>query len=153
VGRKRGIQYRAGSHWMADDRSGFTRRRESIRREWTGLEVAENLWEARQPQDFVRGVPDDQTVDVSRPQPPAVFSGPISIGLSRPAAIGDTFLYLDAINGFSNGDNVGVMLDSGQIFNTTVNGAPATNGVTISAPMPNVAAQGNLVTDYEAPGP
>jgi len=138
---------------MADDRSGFSRRSEDIREEWNGLRVGKNLWEARQPQDFVRGVADDQTVPVARPQPPAVFSGPISIGLSAAAAIGATFLSLEAINGFSAGDNVGVILDDGSIFNTAVVGAPLATGITIAKALPLTAAAGNLVFDYEATGP
>lgn len=153
MGRKRGVQYRPGSHWMADDRSGFSRRREDIKEEWNGLQVGTNLWETRQPQDFVKGVPDNQTVDVARPQPPAVFSGPISTTLSQAAAVGDTFLYLDAVNGFSDGDNIGLMMDSGVYFNTTVSGAPAADGIPIAASVPYPAAAGNTVTDYEAPGP
>lgn len=153
MGRKRGVQFQMGEFYRSDDRSGFTRHASSTQFEWTQLLVGKNLWEARQPQDFVRGVADDQTVPSARPVPPAVFVGPISIGLSQAAAIGDTFLFLEAVNGFSAGDNVGVMMDSGALFNTKVHGAPASDGIHIVGAMPNSAAAGNLVTDYEAPGP
>lgn len=37
--------------------------------EWQGLIVDRRVWEARQPQDFVKGVPDNQTVPYARPRP------------------------------------------------------------------------------------
>lgn len=44
-----------------------------IKREWTGLwvcnENVNNCWEPRQPQDFVRGVPDNQSVTPAQPDP------------------------------------------------------------------------------------
>lgn len=154
MGRKRGVQYRPGSFYRSDDRSGFTRRAGETRSEWNQLIVGTDLWEARQPQDFVKGVPDNQTVPDARPIPPAVFTGPINTTLSRPASIGDTFLYLEAINGFSAGGNVGVILDSGSYFNTVQVGPPTASGITIANALAGAsAAQGNTVTAYEAPGP
>lgn len=37
-------------------------------RHWQGYYVCKDDWEPRQPQDFVRGVPDDQTVPWVQPQ-------------------------------------------------------------------------------------
>ncbi len=154
MGRKRGIQYRPGSFYRSDDRSGFTRRAEDTKKEWTGLSVGDDLWEIRQPQDFVRGVADDQTVSEPRPIPPNTFVGPVNTTLSLPALIGDTFLYLDAVNGFLDGGKVGVILDSGVYFNTTQTGAAAANGIHIvDAIAGGAAARGNVVTAYGATGP
>ena len=71
MGRK--LHYKAGSFYRTDDRTGFPQRAERTRREWTGLIVDENVWEPRQPQDFVRGVADDQSVPEARPRAPATF--------------------------------------------------------------------------------
>lgn len=154
MGRKRGVQYRSGGFLRSDDRSGFTRRAEDTKAEWNELIVGKDLWEARQPQDFVRGVPDDQTVPSPRPVPPPVFTGPLSTTLAAPALIGDTFLALAATNGFSPGGNVGVILDNGSYFNTTQVGESLANGINIANAIVGAgAAQGNIVTAYESPGP
>jgi hypothetical protein len=153
MGRKRGVQYRPGSFYRSDDRSGFTRRAEDTKKEWTELIVGNDLWEIRQPQDFVRGVPDDQTVPNPRLVPPAVFVGPIYAQTSANVAIGATFIPLNAVNTFTAGDKIGVMLDTGVLFNTTQVGDAAANGITIANPMPNTSQSGNDVVNYGATGP
>ena len=56
------------------DRCGFERWNHQIRLEWNGLRVcADTCWEPRHPQDFVRGVPDNQTLPWTRPEPEDVF--------------------------------------------------------------------------------
>lgn len=65
--------FRMGSFYRVDDRTGFPQRAENTRREWQGLIVGKRVWEARQPQDFVRGVNDIQTVPNARPRPTDVF--------------------------------------------------------------------------------
>jgi hypothetical protein len=151
MGRKRGVQFRMGSFYRSDDRSGFTVRAGETREEWNGLIVDEKLWEPRQPQDFVKGIPDDQTVPNARPVPPPTFVGPIYVQLTANVAVGATFLPIQYITGFEAGDNIGVMLDTGVLFNTTVSGPPISTGINIASPMPFTAASGNLVTDYEPP--
>ncbi len=153
MGRRRGIQYRLGSFYRTDDRSGFATRAEQTRMEWNGLIVDRKLWEIRQPQDFVKGVADDQSVPDARSEAPTPFVGPIFTNLSGSVTPGATFLPLDNIGGFNAGDNIGVMMDSGSYFNTTISGPPTALGINIARPMPGYAAQGNVVTDYEAAGP
>lgn len=154
MGRKRGIHYKPASFYRSDDRSGFTVRAENTEKEWTGLIVDKNLWEARQPQDFVRGVPDDQTVPDPRPVPGPVYIGPINTTLTANVAIGATFLPLESVFGFSAGDKIGVMTDLGEYFNTTQVGNSTPSGINIATPLPSAAASGNTVTDYEsADGP
>lgn len=126
-------------------------RAENTRQEWQDLIVDEKLWEPRQPQDLVKGIPDDQTVPKPRPVPPATFVGPIYAQLTANIAVGATFLPIQYIAGFANGDTVGVMLDTGVMFNTTVNGNPTSTGINITNPVPFTAASGNLVADYEHP--
>lgn len=45
-------------------------RAERTRQEWNNLIVSDRVWEARQPQDFVKGVADNQTVPFARPRQP-----------------------------------------------------------------------------------
>lgn len=71
--------YVPGDFYRIDDRSGFKVRAKKQRKEWTNLIVDQKLWESRQPQDFVKGVIDDQTVPEARPRPSQdIFVGPIS---------------------------------------------------------------------------
>jgi hypothetical protein len=149
MGRQRGVQYRLGSFYRSDDRSGFVVRAENTKQEWQNLIVDKKLWEPRQPQDFVKGVPDDQSVPDARSKLPEPFQGPISTTLTADVAPGATFLPLASIANFGAGDSVGLMLDSGSYFNTTVSGPPTSLGVNITTPCPGYAASGNIVTDYE----
>jgi hypothetical protein len=153
MGRKRGVQYKPGSFYRSDDRSGFTRRAEDTKKEWTELIVGKDLWEIRQPQDLVRGVPDNQTVPNPRLVPPPTFVGPVYAQTTAAVGIGATFLPLNAVNTFSDGDKIGVMLDTGVLFNTVQVGVAAANGITIANPMPNTAQSGNDVVNYGATGP
>lgn len=52
------------------DRCGFKRWNSELRKEWTGLMVCrDTCWEARNAQDFVKGVPDKQNPPWVRPEP------------------------------------------------------------------------------------
>jgi len=65
--------FKMGSFYRISERTGFATRAENTKREWQGLFVEKRVFEPRQPQDFVRGVPDIQTVPYSRPRPADVF--------------------------------------------------------------------------------
>lgn len=70
------LHFRMGSFYRVDDRTGFPERAEDTRREWQGYFVSKRVWEVRQPQDFVRGVNDIQTVPFPRPRQTNIFVGP-----------------------------------------------------------------------------
>lgn len=68
--------YVKGDHNVICDRTGFERKRSQCKYEWNGLLVLEDEWEERQPQDFVRGVPDNKPVkDIRQDVEPPVFVG------------------------------------------------------------------------------
>lgn len=46
----------------------------SLVKHWKGYYVCPEHWEERQPQDFVRGTTDDQTVPYPQPQPQPTFT-------------------------------------------------------------------------------
>lgn len=49
--------------WLYNcQRCGFTIYGSEVRREWTGLRVCSKCWDPRHPQDFLRGIRDDQAV-------------------------------------------------------------------------------------------
>jgi hypothetical protein len=144
----RHLHFKMGSFYRQDDRTGFPQRAERTRMEWTGLIVDKKVWEPRQPQDLVKGVQDQQSVPDARPLPPPVFIGPIYVQLSANCPVGTTSLPLPSLVGLNAGDRIGVMLDSGVLFNTTI-ASVVSSGITIPAPgLPNSAAAGNLITDY-----
>lgn len=55
------------------DRCGFRFPSDQLVKDWTGLMVCHKDYEARHPQDFVRGVPDNQTPPWTRPEPDDMF--------------------------------------------------------------------------------
>jgi len=73
--------YVPGDFYRVDDRSGFKIRAKRSRQEWNGLIVSYKLWEPRQPQDFVKGVIDDQSVPLPRPRQPNTYTNPENTGL------------------------------------------------------------------------
>lgn len=60
--------FKKGQFNRIDDRSGFKVKADRTRQEWTGMIVAEESWEPRNSQDFVRGIPDKQSVENPRPE-------------------------------------------------------------------------------------
>jgi len=153
MGRKRGRQYRAGSFWRQDDQSGLTVRAERTSPEWQGLIVDRRFWEPRQPQDLVTGVPDNQNAPNPRVLPPPSFVGPVNTTLSASAAVGATVLAVGSTDTFSSGSNVGIVLDNGNVFNTTISNTAAPAGsIRINNALPYTAASGNEVINYRSAG-
>ena len=55
-------------------RCGVKYKNDEVEQEWTGLLVCKKkCFENRHPQDFVRGVPDDQSVPYTSPEPTDVY--------------------------------------------------------------------------------
>lgn len=44
-----------------------------LRQKWDNTWACEQDWEPRQPQDYLRGIPDNMSVPLSRPDPPNQF--------------------------------------------------------------------------------
>lgn len=123
--------YKPGSFYRVCDRSGFVVRAERTRKEWNGLIVRDQSWEIRQPQDFVKGVRDDQTVPEARPKPAVyTFVGPAQSTLSSASVQGDEYITVNTPFPFNAGDRLAVTVDEdmGIIFFCTV-----TNGGSFNA--------------------
>lgn len=71
--------------------------------------------------------------------------------LTADVAAAATSLPVASIAGISNGDQIGVQLESGVNYWTTVSGAPSGNTVTLAAGLPSAAAASALVFDYAVP--
>ena len=60
--------------WIADcDVCGRKYKASELTQRWDGLMCCDDDWEIRQPQDFVRGVPDTQIAPWLRPEPADSF--------------------------------------------------------------------------------
>lgn len=63
------MTYKPGDFWRIDDRTGFKVRASQTRKQWDQLIVHNREYEVRQPQDFVRGLRDNQNVPDPRLRP------------------------------------------------------------------------------------
>jgi len=166
--------YKPGSFWRIDDRTGFKVRAEHTRKQWNNIIVRERSFEERQPQDFVRGRRDDQTVPEPRPRSTNVFlgvqttvanqitltlapgwslvsGGGFSTGFSSGFSVGfqpGFGLLVTSATGFNVGDSISIALDNGSTFFTTLTGADYSNNIiTFANSLPFPASGGNIVTD------
>lgn len=72
------MSYEHGQWNAVCDRCGFEYKARQLRQEWTGLRVCcgpgtNGCFETRHPQEFLKGVKDDQTPPWTRPEPPDTF--------------------------------------------------------------------------------
>lgn len=71
--------------WIADcDVCGRKYKASALNERWDGLMCCDDDWEIRQPQDFVRGVPDTQIAPWLRPEPADQF---ITFAFTPPAVL------------------------------------------------------------------
>jgi hypothetical protein len=68
--------------------------------------------------------------------------------LAADAGSGATTITVDDASDIANGDHIGIVLDDGTLFWTTVNGAPASEVVTLTAALTGAAASDNRVYAY-----
>lgn len=145
------LHYEPGDFYRIDDRSGFKVRARRTRKEWTNLIVDQKLWEPRHPQDFVKGVIDDQSVPEPRPRQTDVFLGVLQTNLTANAVPAATTLNVQSCVRFINGDTVQIMLDSKEYYTTTVGTVLSHTSFTIPSPgLPYFASSGNQVQDLSA---
>lgn len=69
-------KYNKGEWEALCDSCGRKFKSSKLKQRWDGLMVCAQDWEIRQPQDFVRGVPDPQLVPWVRDEPTDVY-GPV----------------------------------------------------------------------------
>lgn len=166
------LHYKPGSFYRICDRTGFAERAEHTRKQWNNIIVRERSFEERQPQDFVRGRRDDQTVPEPRPRQVPTYLGVqteiaysitlsnlgpgwsvdpqfggFSTGFSSGFSRVGGFVVLSAL-GFNIGDQISVQLDNGSTFFTAIVGINyATDTILPGQPFPYPASGGNIVTD------
>lgn len=86
---------RLGDHKVVCDRSGRTIMASEARQEWNGLIVDKRYWEPRHPQEFVRGVKDDQAVRYTRVPGDFDVAQDTTTGAGTTSGNGITFLSSD----------------------------------------------------------
>lgn len=145
--------YRPGDHYQIDERTGFKVRASETRKEWTGAIVHRDVYEPRQPQDFVRGVRDKQSVDNPRPRPVDTFIGPLTTEIAASAVAGDFQIEVRDSARFAGGDRIGIMLDNGDRFEVQVQEVPDGTHLTLAGQLPWSASVGMAVVDYSAVAP
>ena len=59
-----------------------------MRKRWDGVITCPRDWEPRHPQDFVRGVKDNPSVPISRPEPPDTFVSDFCTFLGSSGSVG-----------------------------------------------------------------
>lgn len=151
--------YNPSDNYLLDDLSGFKIRSTRSRRIAGGQTgnaiVSPEHWEPQQPQDFVRGVVDDQTVAIARPRQANRFTVVASY-VTAPAARGSFYIQVASTVGMTANDRLQIMLDSGENF-IAVAAAFAGQIITIGPPLPATVGTyygdpiENTVIDLSAP--
>lgn len=144
------LHYNGGEWYRICDRTGFKIRDVGTKKEWNGLIVRNQSWEPRQPQDFVQGVADDQSVTEPRPRQVNQFIGPLTTVTTAPLVIGSIVVHLESSLRMLIGDNLWIMMDNGVVMSTFISSVPDTFTVHISPAMVWPAAANSQVTDVTA---
>lgn len=132
------LHYVPGDNYLLDDISGFKIRARDARiipgGQTGGLAVSPDRWEPQQPQDFVRGVMDDQVASLVRSRQKDQF---VVVGtqVAAPASKGDLSITVDSATNFTAGMRLQIMLDSGENFVTTLEQITGTTFLLL-APLP-----------------
>jgi hypothetical protein len=85
------------------------------------------------------------------PNPPSYCCDAFSYSLSQitqSAATGATSVTLATVAGFTSGNNVGVVLDTGTTFWTTISGFPTGNSVPLAGALPSNSSVNNFVFTF-----
>lgn len=142
---------RDGDHLVVCDRSGFTVWRSDCVKEWNGLVVYKGFSEPRHPQDYLRAKREDLSIRDARPEPTAVFVGPLITETTADASAGATTLSVVSTARFSAADRIAIMLDSGDAFFATVSAVPSATGLEFGlTPLPGAVSSGAKVINQTA---
>lgn len=75
--------YKKGQWDVICDICGMKYHSGDLKQRWDGLMCCRQDWNIRQPQDFVRGIPDPQAVPWSRPDtPPSFVFNPVTFAIT-----------------------------------------------------------------------
>lgn len=143
-------RYVPGDWHIICDQSGRKVRASQSRLQWNNLFVRDQSFEMRQPQDFVQGVMDDQTVAISRDRQVNVFLGPLETTTSAAAAAGAQLIDCTSTVRMQIGDSMRVMLDTGSLHICAITDIPFSGRIQVNPKLPYTVASGNQVIDVTA---
>lgn len=142
--------YVGGQWYRICDRTGFKIRDTCTKKEWNNRIVREQSWEPRQPQDFVQGIADDQTVVDARPRQLNEFQGPLGTTIMNPSPAGAEFIVVQSTVRMVPTDVLAIMLDTGENFYVQVGDVLNNNLLKLALPLPYSVSSGNVVIDTSA---
>lgn len=148
--------YVPGSFYRICDRTGFKVRSYNTKMQWNNLIVRHDVWEPRQPQDFVTGVADEQNVPLARPRSVDAYDGPLHTFITVAANIGDTIINVNETARMYPGDQLEIALDAGGQFatlQTFITQVISSSQLRINDKLPWTAAANNDVTNSSAYSP
>lgn len=143
------LNYIGGSFYRICDISGFKVRSFDTKKVWNGTIARKQSWEPRQPQDFVRGVPDDQSAPEPRPRSPNIFVDVTTAITSNYAPLAQN-IAVQSVVGLQVGNRIGITLDDGAPWGFWFTTIEAIAGLTllITPTLGWFASNGNQVTLY-----
>lgn len=145
--------FKEGDFYRTSDRTGRKARASNTRKEWTGRIVEKDWWEPRQPQDFVRGLADRQTVPNPRPDTLPTFVGPLTSTIKVAAAAGTTTITLVSAVRFAAADYVIISLDNRDTYRARVLAVLDTERITLVQALPWAVSVGNLIVNQTVSSP
>ena len=144
---------RHGDFWRICDRTGFRVPASQTVREWNGLIVRSGVSEARHPQDFVRAKRENMRVPDPRPPPVDAYIGTLRTEITTVALPGALTIEVLHTERFIAGDRIGLPLTSGDMYRAVVQEVTDTTHLLLTAPLPDGAPVGSIVTNYTAVSP
>lgn len=66
--------YLDGSNNVICDQCGRKFKVKDVKKQWDGLWTCKRCWDYRNPQEYLRGIPDNQAPLLSRPEAPDTFT-------------------------------------------------------------------------------
>lgn len=144
--------YIPGDFWRICDRCGFKTRSSRTAKEWNGSMVCMECYEPRQPQDFVRGHADVQTVPDPRPEATDRFLGVLMTTTTAAAVAGATTLAVESSVRWSTADHIGVTLSDGSVQRAVLASVPSSTSLSLTAgtALAGAVSSGAVIVNYYA---
>ncbi len=137
-----------GENLSDDDLQFCVRRLNMMVKQWQGTQdfaPGLKMWSRKRGNLFLSGTTGQYNLG---PGGSGWASSFTSTTLSAAAAAGASTITVASASSIATGDNIGIVLTSGTIQWTTVNGAPVGTTVTLTAVLTGAAASGNSVYNY-----
>jgi hypothetical protein len=140
-------KYIPGSFYRTCDQTGFKVRSGHTKKQWNGLIVRKESWEARNPQDLVKGIADYQNVPEPRPRPTPDYIDISTFSSGLNPAGSYVLNVLSSLN-FFVGDRISIILDDTNSFITEIGNPVTPTTLTLVQSLPYSASNGNYVLDW-----